>query len=297
VNWDWLKKIDLKHEVFGMTVLDLLISAGILFGALIAIMFIKRMIRRSMKEKMSKDQLQLTSKVVNYSVLGLAAFWIFAVLDQNLSGLVVAGGVVGVVLGFASQSVVSNLISGIFIMIERPIRIGHSVNIKGTVGIVEEIRIMSTIVRTFDGLYVRIPNIDVFTTTLINYVANVARRTDFIIGIRHSDDADKAISLIKEIFADETLVLVNPEPNVFVDNYSENAANLFVRFWAPADEWWDLKMKLLLKIKKKLAENGIQIALAQREIWVNQRNGAEKPEPPPEAPAETETEPTTESVP
>ena len=80
---------------------------------------------------------------------------ILPTVGVKLSGLLVAGGIVGLAIGFASQSVIGNLISGIFLLIERPMKIGQGVNIDGSVGIVEDIRILSTTLRMYDGLYVR----------------------------------------------------------------------------------------------------------------------------------------------
>lgn len=91
---------------------------------------------------------------------------------------------------------------GIFLIIARPIEIRNSVNIDGTAGIVEDIQIMSTTLRTFDGLFVKIPNQKVFTSNITNFVAHIALRFGYLVGIRYSGDADKAIQIIKDLIAD-----------------------------------------------------------------------------------------------
>jgi len=183
------------------------------------------------------------------------------------SGLLVAGGVAGIVIGFASQSVVGNLISGLFLIIERPMKLGDSVNIAGTAGVVEDIRIISTTLRTFDGLYVRIPNEKVFTTDITNYVAHVAWRLEYVVGIRYTDDADKAIGIIKKLSEDHPLTLKNPSGDIFVDNLGDNAVNIMVRIWVPSTEWYGVKKELLWKIKTALEAEGIEIPFPQRTIW------------------------------
>lgn len=145
-------------------------------------------------------------------------------------------------------------------------RIGNGVNIEGTVGIVEDIRIMSTTIRQYDGLYVRIPNQKVFNANITNYVAHVARRFDYVVGIRYSDDADKGIQIIKDLIHCHPLTLVNPESVVFVDNLGDNAVNILVRCWTPASEWYDVKTELLLRIKQALEKDGIEIAFPQRVV-------------------------------
>jgi small-conductance mechanosensitive channel len=229
---------------------------------------IKIYVRRSFKEKIAKEHLDLLLKVIYYSTIFIILVIIIPyIFKVDLSNLLVAGGIVGIVIGFASQSIVSNLISGIFLVIERPVKVGNQVNIDGNSGVIEDISVMSTVIRTYDGLYVRIPNEKVFTTVITNYVANIARRFQYVVGIRYSDDADKAIKIIEDIIDEHPFALKNPEPKIFVDNLGDNAVNIFVRIWAPSTDWYDVKMELLWIIKKTLEENGIEIAFPQRTVW------------------------------
>lgn len=152
-------------------------------------------------------------------------------------------------------------------MVERPIRIGNTVNIGDITGIVEDIRIISTTLRTFDGFQVRIPNEKVFTANISNYVTNVVRRFEYDVGIRYSDDADKAITIIKELINFEPFALKNPEPLVWVSKLGDNAVNVNVKIWAPVSEWWALRTSMLWRIKKALEQQGIEIAFPQRVVW------------------------------
>ncbi|HQP71992.1 MAG TPA: mechanosensitive ion channel family protein, partial [Methanoculleus sp.] len=192
-------------------------------------------------------------------------------LNVDLSGLLVAGGIAGIVIGFASQSVISNLISGLFLMFERPIRIGDNINVSDVTGSVEDIRVLSTVIKTFDGIYIRIPNEKVFTSNITNYVHNVARRFAYLISIRYQDDADLAIRIAKEVIETHPFALRNPSPSVFVDNLGDNGVNLKVYIWAPARNWWEVRTDLLWKIKKALEENGIEIPFPQRTVWFPER--------------------------
>jgi small-conductance mechanosensitive channel len=185
------------------------------------------------------------------------------------SGFLLAGGITGIVLGFASQNIVGNLISGIFLMIEKPIKIGDQVEISGTMGFVTDIRIISTLIRTYDGLLVRIPNQQVFTTNITNLVGYPVRRFEFTLGIRYSDDADLAIELIKDLIDNEPFALLNPEPTVFVSELGENSVKILIRIWAPMSEWFALKSTLPWAIKKTLEENGIEIQIPQRMVYLH----------------------------
>lgn len=257
-----------------VTVFNLLVAMLIIFVSIIIARFVSIYLRRFLKDRIAKEHADLINKVVYYSIIVIAVLSVLPNIGVKPSGLLVAGGIAGLAIGFASQSIIGNLISGLFLFIERPIKIGNGVNIDGTVGIVEDIKIMSTTLRQYDGLFVRVPNQKVFTSNITNFVAHVARRVDYVVGIRYSDDADKAIQIIKELLRAHPLTLINPEPMAFVDNLGDNAVNIFVRVWAPTNEWFGVKTELLWKIKKALEREGIEIAFPQRVVWFGDKQEA-----------------------
>lgn len=256
------------YEVYeGVTVSDLIVVSLVLLVAVVIAKIIAMSLRRSLADRMKRDQLELLVKLVYAIILLIAFVTVTPLVGLNLTGLLVAGGIAGIVIGFASQKVVSNLISGLFLIAERPVKIGDQIIVGNVAGIVEDMSIMSTIVRTYDGLYVRIPNETVFTSNITNPVANVARRFEYTIGIRYSDDAEKAIEVIKRVIEEHPFALKIPTPSVFVDSLGESAVNIIVRVWCPSTEWFSVKMELLWKIKVELEKNGIQIPFPQRVIW------------------------------
>jgi small-conductance mechanosensitive channel len=192
-----------------------------------------------------------------------------AMIGFDPSGLFLAGSITGIILGFASQNIVGNLISGIFLMIEKPIKIGDQVEINQISGFVSDIRIISTLIRTYDGLLVRIPNQQVFTTNITNSVSYPVRRFDINFGISYHDDADYTISLVKDLISKEPFALHNPAPSVTVIELGESSVNIVARIWAPTSEWGTLKTNMVWAIKKTLEENGIEIPLPQRNVYLH----------------------------
>ncbi|HIQ50265.1 MAG TPA: mechanosensitive ion channel family protein [Nanoarchaeota archaeon] len=258
----------LNSTIYGnFTIKDLLISIVTLFLAIVIAKIITVNLKRALKEKMAKEHLEILGKIVYYGIILIAVISVLHKLGITMTGLLVAGGVVGIAIGFAAKSVIGNFISGIFLMIERPIKIGDQVNIDNYSGFVEDIHILSTIIRTYDGLYVRIPNETVFTSAITNYVAHVARRFEYVIGIRYQDDAEKAIEIINKILDMHPFVLKNPAPQIFVENLGDSSVNIVVRIWAPTKVWYSVKTELLWKIKKELEANGIEIPFPQRVVW------------------------------
>jgi len=257
--------------VGGITIWSLLYFTLILVIGVLIARIVSINVRRALMDRLPVNERELLTKLVYYGIAIVALLAALPQLNVDLSGLLVAGGIAGIVIGFASQSVISNLISGLFLMFERPIRIGDNINVSDVTGSVEDIRILSTVIKTFDGIYIRIPNEKVFTSNITNYVHNVARRFSYQIGIRYQDDADLAIRIAKDVIEKHPFALRNPSPSVFVDNLGDNGVNLTVYIWAPARNWWEVRTDLLWKIKRALEENGIEIPFPQRTVWFPER--------------------------
>ena len=252
-----------------VTLGDLLKFVLILFFSVLFSRILILYLRRSLKDKVSKDVGETILKILYYGTLIVVFISILPLIGLDPSGLLLAGGITGIILGFASQNIVGNLVSGLFLMVERPIKIGDQVEISGISGYVTDIRIISTIIRTYDGLLVRIPNQQVFTTNITNIVGHPVRRFEYTIGIRYSDDASAAIWLIKALIDKEPFALLNPSPSVFVTDLGESSVKIIIRIWAPVNEWFGMKTRILWAIKQTLEENGIEIQFPQRVVHLH----------------------------
>jgi small-conductance mechanosensitive channel len=267
--FEWLDQV-----VYGkVTWFDLVIAVIILIGSFVVAKVLATQLRRNFKEKISKENLELTVKIFSYGIMIVAILWVMPMIGLEPAGLMVAGGIVALAIGFASQSIISNLISGLFLMGERPVKIGDLVEISGNLGFVEDIHIISTSIRTLDGNYIRIPNETVFTTSIINYTSTPVRRFEYSVGISYADDAELAIQIIKNLINDHPLALVSPGPQVYVEALGDNSVDIVVRVWSPSTEWFPVKMDLLWMIKKALDEAGIEIPFPQRVVWFGGNNG------------------------
>ncbi len=261
----------LDTVVYGnVSIFDLLTALEIVLVIVLIVKIATLNLRRYLKNKVAESTLANLIKTVTYisTIVGLIA--VLPILGINPAGFLVAGGIIAIIIGFASQSIVSNLISGIFLIIERPVNIGDTVHVQDTLGTIEDVRILSTLIRTFDGVLVRIPNDTVFTSKITNYIAHVVRRFGYTVGIPYKDDADIAASIIKNVIDAHPLALVKPAPQVYVDELGDNSVDLKIRIWAPASDWWDVRIELLWKIKKALAEEGIHVPFPQHELWFNE---------------------------
>lgn len=266
---EWLDQI-----VYGkVTWFNLVLAVIIILVSFVVAKVLTIQLRRNFKEKISKENLELTVKIFSYGIMTIAILWVMPMIGLEPSGLMVAGGIVALAIGFASQSIISNLISGLFLMGERPVKIGDLVEISGNLGFVEDIQIISTSIRTLDGNLIRIPNEMVFTTSIVNYTSTPVRRFEYTVGISYADDAELAIRIIKNLINDHPLALISPGPQVYVEALGDNSVDLVVRAWSPSTEWLSVKMDLLWMIKKALDEAGIEIPFPQRVVWFGENNG------------------------
>lgn len=258
----------LSTPVIGdVTIQDLIIFALIVTASVIVAKIVGAYIKKSLSDRIQQDEMLKIVKVAQAFIILGGIFISLPQFNVDLGELFLIGGTAGIIIGFASQRLVTNVGSGIFLIIERPVKIGDTVKIGATEGIIEDIRILSTTIKNYEGVYIRIPNETVFNSEITNYVANVARRFEYHISIRYSDDAGQAIRIISELVAAEPFILVNPPPSIYVDELGDNGVILMVRVWAPSLEWWAVRTELLWKIKLALERGGIGFPFPQRTVW------------------------------
>jgi small-conductance mechanosensitive channel len=233
--------------------------------------FVKTFITRYIGTKLPPNSRKAISETVYYGVIAISLLSALGSSGVDLSGVLVAGGIAGIVIGFATQSLFSNVISGIFLHVDKPMKPGDPVLITGKLpdvaGVLIETTPLSTRIRMFDGVYVRLPNTEVFSSEIRNFSGAAARRVEFTVGIAYHEDMERAIGM-KKTLRDNPLVLVEPAPDVYVDNLGDSSVNINVWCWVPFSEWFPLKTQLVQEIKKELDSNGIEIPFPQRVMHV-----------------------------
>ncbi len=250
---------------------------GVLIIALVVFILIKiisHLIRRGLSGKVDAKNIDGTVKLACGVLIFFGILAASPLLHIDFNGLLVAGGVVGVAVGFASQNTLSNFIAGILLMIERPIGIGDEINIAESEGYVESISLLSTKIKTYDGDILRIPNSTVFSAKITNLVTNVARRFVYSIDIRYTDDAEKAVKIIRETALRNPYILTEPAPSIYVNELGAHGINILVKLWSPSQYWWDAKIEVLWTLFKALREGGIDIPFNQLTLWYGEDDAA-----------------------
>jgi small-conductance mechanosensitive channel len=273
---DWLtipESINISGQEFALiTVLQTII---ILIVGFIVARIAKSLISKRSKGNLPSDYGRKLTLLVYYGIVAITVISALAQSGIDLAGLFLAGGMAGIIIGFATQSLFSNLISGIFLYIDKPLKVGDPVMITGKLpdisGVVVSIGVITSRFRIFDGTYVTLPNTDVFSSEIHNYSVTVARRIQIIIGIGYKEDTDRAIEVIRNSLLDTPLVLVEPVPNIYVGNIGEYTININIWCWVPSSVLFDMQMQLTNQIKKQLNDNNIEIPLPQRILQINNR--------------------------
>jgi small-conductance mechanosensitive channel len=256
-----------------LTLWDLIIIALTIIIALVIAQLVSLNLKKVFSGRVHGRDLDVIIKIVYWAVVVAAVFIIFSQLRVDLSGLLIAGGFASIVIGIASQSVVGNLISGIFLLVERPISIGDEVLIGDLGGYVEDIRILSTLVRTHAGVYTRVPNMEVFTSNITNYVAHPARRVEYSIGVGHGEEVEKVRAIIFSFLQSSSYALVRPEPEVSLAAIADDRLVLSVYFWTPSRSFTLARSAVLEGIQKELVAAGIEIPPPRRHISLSAGEG------------------------
>jgi small-conductance mechanosensitive channel len=252
--------MSLATRVIGtLTLWDLIIIALTIILAIIVAQLVSTNLKKLFSGRVHGRDSEVIIKIVYWAVVVAAIFIIFSQLRVDLSGLLIAGGFASIIIGIASQSVVGNLISGIFLLVERPISIGDEVRIGETEGYVEDIRVLSTIIRTYSGVYTRMPNEKVFTTILTNYVAYPAWRVEYSIKFGHREDLGRVRGVILSAIQASPYALVRPVPEVLLSEITEDRLQVTVFFWTPSRSYWPARYAVIEDIQAGLSRAGIEI--------------------------------------
>lgn len=232
----------------------LLITAGFILARLAA-----TLPGRLLGKKLTAHQAMIARRIVYYIVLVIFLASALHELGFSLGVLLGAAGVLSVAIGFASQTSAANLISGLFLLGEKPFAIGDIITVGGTTGEVLSIDLLSVKLRTFDNLYVRIPNetlIKSETTTLTRFPI---RRLDIKIGVAYKEDIARVRDVLMRVAENNPLCLDEPKPVVAFQNFGDSALELQFSVWATREHFTELRDRFREDIKRAFDAAGIEI--------------------------------------
>jgi small conductance mechanosensitive channel len=199
-------------------------------------------------------------------VAGVAALGMIGIQMASFIALLAAA---GLAIGLALQGALSNVASGVMLLIFRPFRAGDFVDLGGTAGTVESIGLFSTELNTPDNIHVVVPNSAIYGDTIKNFSHHDTRRIDMVMGISYDDDISVAMETIREVLDGDERVLKDPPYMVAVSELGDSSVDLVVRPWCARTDYWPLRFDLTRALKERLEAAGCSIPYPQRDVHVH----------------------------
>jgi small-conductance mechanosensitive channel len=209
----------------------------------------------------------LTRRFVFYGVMGVAFFMVLDALGVEFGVLLGAAGILTVALGFASQTSASNLISGLFLLGERPFVVGDVIEVGGRSGVVLAVDLLSAKLRTFDNLFVRVPNETLIKSEIVNLTRNPIRRIEINLRLHYGEDIERVRRLLLELARDEPDTLAEPEPVVWVDQLGDSAIHLRFLVWAAnRPGFFDVRSRMFEAVAVTVQRERISVGFPRVEV-------------------------------
>lgn len=242
----------------------------------IALSFIYAMIKKFIKKipsnRLSTHHSLLLIKLIKYILYLIVLMYVLRLFGLKLSAIWGAAGIAGVALGFAAQTSVSNLISGIFLLTEKTLKVGDIVVVGGTTGTVDSINLLSIMIHTFDNQMVRIPNSSIIDSNFQNNSFFPVRRFLFNVSISYSSDMDKALEAILKVPDSCPCLVKNPEAKAWFDGFLDSGILLTLAVWFKTDDLITAKNQVYIAIKKEFDAAGIEIPFNQLDVSIKKEN-------------------------
>ncbi|WP_455198654.1 mechanosensitive ion channel family protein [Kaarinaea lacus] len=228
---------------------------------------VSNVVKRIMR-KADLDEI-LTSFIGNILYFALLVVVIIAALDQlgiNTSSVLAIFATAGLAIGLALKDSLSSFAAGVMLVLFKPFKAGDFIEAAGITGVVEKLRIFSTVMRTGDNREITVPNSQIYGGTIVNYSARDTRRIDMTFGIGYEDDIKKAKSLIEEAMNEDERILKDPAPVILLMELADSSVNFAVRPWVNSGDYWVVRSDLLENVKAKFDANGVSIPYPQTDV-------------------------------
>jgi small-conductance mechanosensitive channel len=268
---DWFTSILFGIEIGHVRISLVRILGGILL--FLVLLFATRLIQRWMRERAVASRIEPSiansiETVVGYAGITLGALLAVSYAGFDVTNLAIVAGALSVGIGFGLQSIVNNFVSGLILLVERPIKVGDRVVVGDQQGYVRRISVRATEVETFDRASVIVPNSELITGRVVNWSHRDWRgAVNVKIGVAYDADPDEVIAILKKCAEEHPKVLPNPPPGVALDEFGDNALVFTLRVsLADIDEGGGVQSDLRLAVLKALRAAGIEIPFSQVDV-------------------------------
>jgi len=241
----------------------------LLFIGFPACFILSKVVGRISRKKLGAHIGILIQKILLYGGIVAVTITLLLELGFNLGALLGAAGIMSVAVGFASQTSLSNIISGVFLYGEKPFAVDDIIRVGDKVGVVLSIDLLSVKLRQFNNEFVRIPNETMIKTEVTNVTKFPIRRVEVDVGVAYHSDIDHVTHVLKEVADKNPYSLDDPAPIVVFKDFGDSSLNFMLGAWCERTQFLDLKNSLMRDIKKKFDAEAIEIPFPQRVVHIN----------------------------
>ena len=249
---------------YGTTGLRVLCIIGI---GLPLLMVASRTIGKLIQSRYDLQSAMIGRKAVFYTGILVLTVTVMHNMGFQLGALLGTAGVMGLAVGFASQTSLSNLISGIFLVTEKAFELGDVITVGGTTGVVHSIDMLSVKLRTFDNRFVRIPNETMIKTEVTNITRFPIRRFDINLGVAYKEDIARVLDILADIADTNHYVLDEPAPIILFTGFGDSALTILFGVWFAKADFLDMRRSIMRQIKERFDAEGIEIPFPHRTLY------------------------------
>lgn len=233
--------------------------------------FVIRMVVGGLSKVMQRQNVDPTLEVfvcnlVRIALLVTVIIAAIGALGIQTTSFIAVFGAAGLAVGLALQGSLSNFAAGVLIVLFRPYRVGDFVEAAGISGTVEQVQILTTILKTPDNKRIIVPNSQIMDSIITNYSANETRRIDLTVGVSYDDDLDKVVATLRELVDADDRILKDPACVIEVLELADSSVNFVVRPWVNTADYWAVRFGLTKAIKQRFDQEDITFPFPQQDV-------------------------------
>ena len=256
--WLWLR----------LHMMDIAGAFAVLIIGLLLAGIISRWVERAMtrSSRFEPTVANFLSSVVKYALWALVLVTVLGQFGVQTTSILAALGGMALAVGLALQGTLSNVASGVMILVQKPFKVGEAISAGAVTGTVQQIGLFTTELKQFDGLFVMVPNSELWNQAIVNFTRHATRRLELVVGIGYGDSMDQARRELLALAEADDRVLDDPAPVTFVNSLDDSSVGIGMRVWCKTPDYLGLSWDLTEAAKARFDETGISIPFPQREI-------------------------------
>lgn len=269
LGFDWNEALEFLQTKGVELGLNILIALAIFYVGRMIINIVVRGLRKVMqRQEVEKTLETFVCNLVRMALLVVVAIAAIGALGVETTSFIAIFGAAGLAVGLALQGSLSNFAAGVLIVLFRPYRVGNFIEAAGIAGTVEQVQILTTILKTPDNKQIIVPNSQIMDSIITNYSAKDTRRVELVIGVSYDDNLDKVRETIQELVDADERILKDPECVIAVSALADSSVNFTVRPWVATEHVWPVTFDLTEAVKKRFDEVGISFPFPQQDVHV-----------------------------